>query len=316
MSLPRGADVTASLRSVTGETRDGLPISSSAHPSADLTRIVTRFFVMVIDQPAHQVVTDFLLNDTAFVRLLPRGHWAAEVAPGEWRSFDHPLLFGAQTRRLNVRVRGPMAALGFGISPGAWQTLFDEPADAFADTLLPLTDLWPEAEAALREVETLVDRPAAAVPAMEEIVRSRLARRGPVAIDSAMERFDQAAFLDPTRSVAEIAKVVGLSHRQLVARSREAFGCTPKTVLRRARFLDMAATMRGVATPKDEALAALRFYDQSHLTREMRHFTGMTPAEFLRTPTPMHTVGIEARQVRKAEELALLRPGTKAPWAA
>jgi AraC-like DNA-binding protein len=308
--------LAASLRSLTGETRAGLPISYSRAPAADLARVVSRYFVLTIDQPATQTISDFLLNDTAFVRLLPRGAWAAELAPGTWRPFACPLLFGAQTRRLNVRVTGAMAALGFGIRPGGWRCLFAGSAEPSTDRLVPLSDHWPEAAATLTEAERRVDDPDAAIDLLESAVRARLARLGGASPDDAMERFDRLAFLDPTRPVAAIARQLGMTPQQLVVRSRRAFGCTPKTVLRRARFLDMAATMRGVATPPDQALAALRFYDQSHLTREVRHFTGMTPAEFLRTPTPMHTVGIEARQLRKAEELALLPPGGKAPWAA
>jgi AraC-like DNA-binding protein len=66
--------------------------------------------------------------------------------------------------------------------------------------------------------------------------------------------------------------------------------------------------------PGDRELAALRFYDQSHLTREFHHFVGMTPAQFQQTSTPILTISIEARQTRKDEDQQRLQSGTKPPW--
>ena len=57
----------------------------------------------------------------------------------------------------------------------------------------------------------------------------------------------------------------------------------------------MATAMRGFSSPSEEELAALRYFDQSHLTREFKRFAGMTPRAFERTTTPLFTAGLNLR---------------------
>lgn len=300
----------------TGQTRAGLPVSANFAPAADLAPYLQRLYVTVIDQPAGQQVSDFLLNETAFVRIQPYGAWEVEVEPGCWRHVTAPVLVGAQAGRLNVRVSGPVTSLGFAIRPSGWCALFDVPASRLADKIIPLDEVWPEWTAMLAEAGATIDEPHSAALQLEATVRRVLMSRGNPPVSETMAALERIARQDPTRPVTDIAAQLHLSVKQLEQRTLRHFGHTPKTVLRRSRFLDLAATMRGVATPADEDLAALRYYDQPHLTRETRRFTGMTPAEFRRTPTLLLTPGIEARQRHKAEEAALVLPGEKAPWLA
>jgi len=39
----------------------------------------------------------------------------------------------------------------------------------------------------------------------------------------------------------------------------------------------------------------LRYFDQSHLNREFRHFFGMTPGQFEKATTPLFTAGLKLR---------------------
>ena len=73
------------------------------------------------------------------------------------------------------------------------------------------------------------------------------------------------------------------------------FGHGPKAVLRRSRFLDMAQALRGFSAPSEEALATMRYFDQSHRNREFRHFVRMTARAFETTPTPLLTAGLKLR---------------------
>ncbi len=100
---------------------------------------------------------------------------------------------------------------------------------------------------------------------------------------------------DSTMPVADAAARLRLSTRQLERICRATFGHTPKVVLRRSRFLDTSQAMRGFGEPSADQLAALRYFDQSHLNREFRHFFGMTPGSFERTATPLFTAGLKLR---------------------
>ena len=304
------------LTPITGRTHGGQPLSLHTAPSADLAPYIARIFVTIIDQPAEHTTTDFLLNDTPFIRLLPRGYWEGEVAPGVWRHYACPLLFGAQSKPLRIRVRGPMATLGCAIRPAGYLALFDQPASCHADALAPLSEIWSGPGEEIADAGALCDQPARAIAVIEDGLRRRLAARPHRQIDTRMDAFERIAWSDPAMPVGQIADRLHLSARQFQDRTLCHFGHPPKTVLSRSRFLNFAATVRGIVMPSQEELAALHYFDQSHVTREVRRFTGMTPVRFLRTSTPILTLGIEARQARRAEEEALLGAGTAPPWRA
>ena len=300
----------------TGRTRQGLPVSRNRQPDADLTGHVARLFVTIIDQPEGHTTSDFLLNETPFIRVLPRGHWEAEVAPGEWRHFTGAVLFGAQARPQRVRCTGPMAVAGVAIRPGGWFGLFDVASHALADRVVALGDVAPRLAEAMATACAKVDSIDATFAAMEAGLRAHLATRHWPAPHPAMAAFEQIARNDPLRRVADIAGGLQMNSIRFSRTVRRHFGHPPKTVMRRARFLDVAAVMRGLAVPSADELAGLRFYDQSHLNREFRLFTGMTPARFDKAVTPLLTPGLESRQQRKLDDLAMLAPGERAPWLA
>lgn len=290
----------------TGRTRAGLPVSVNLAPPPDLERFVARFYVTVIDQPADGEVEDIVLNETAMVRVLVRGGWSALAPTRGWRPFDGAVLFGAQRTAMRVRGRGPMATAGFAIRPGGWFGLDERQHGEVADRVEELGGGW---GSDLRAACADVDDHVATVDRLIAAVRARVAALGATS-DPAMERMERIARADPTVSVVDLADRLGLPPRTLKERARAHFGHVPKVVLRRSRFLDMAAVMRGLAVPDADLAAAMRFYDASHLNREFRLFVDMTPAAFERAATPLLTPGLEVRQQRKLHELGL----ATAPW--
>ncbi|MBB3474888.1 helix-turn-helix domain-containing protein [Sphingomonas sp. BK345] len=293
----------------TGTSRDGAPLSLSRTPPDDLAPFVARFFVTIFDRPSDAVLEDFLLHETAYIRVPVIGQWSTMI-DGAWRDYEGPMLFGAQQRRFPVRCVGPIVAAGFAIRPAGWFGFSDATADELADRLVPIVPgRWNEAlrwacDDVLDQEQTFAR--------LHQVVREHLVVRA-VTPDMISARFERIARVDPTRPVTEIAAEFGISGRRLDRAVRQHFGHLPKTVMRRSRFLDMAAVMRGLAVPTADELAELRFYDASHLNREFREFVGMTPAQFRRTPTPLLTPGLEVRQQRKRADLA---PHAPAPWLA
>lgn len=291
----------------TGLTRAGLPVSLNVAPPADLEPFVARFFITIIDQPADQLTEDMLLNETALVRVLVRGEWDMWVPQRGWRRREGPLLFGAQRRALRVRVRGPMAVAGFAIRPGGWFGLERREHHDLADRVESLDGDW---GAGLAAATADIDHHDATISRLVACCRARVAALGGTA-DPVAEAFERIARADPSAAVADIAGSFGITPRGLERVVRRHFGHVPKLVLRRSRFLDMAAVMRGLAMPDEETLAAMRFYDASHLNREFRTFVDMTPAAFARAATPLLTPGLEVRQQRKLQDAG--SPGP-APW--
>jgi AraC-like DNA-binding protein len=95
---------------------------------------------------------------------------------------------------------------------------------------------------------------------------------------------------------------------------RRDFGMPPKQVLRRARALDMASSLRGVADQAEAEELHLRYYDQSHLIREFTQLFGMSPRQFIASPQPLLTLTLESRQARRLELMERVAPGGIRPW--
>ena len=280
-------------------------LSRNYPPSPALAPYVARHYVFSAALPPDFEMIDRLLSETAFVRLLLQGDWAAEVAPDDWRSVGPVPFFGANSRPMRVRVRGPFRVVGLALRPCGWRALFGRPASEFADRMLPLDELWgDDAERLIAAVAPLGDD-AAIVAAVEAVVRRRI---GEHPIDRGLERLEHIARHDSTTRVETVASELGITTRQLERRCLDGFGHTPKMVLRRSRFLDMATVLRGFGSVSDAALAALRYFDQSHRIREFRRFIGLTPGDFERTPTPLLTAGLQLRAERKAAEASPSNP--------
>lgn len=264
-------------------------------PSLGLRAFVRRHYVFEGDLPDDYVLEDQLLSEFAFIRILVKGQWTAETTPGHWTSSGQAVFFGANSRPLKVRCKGAFKVVGFAVRPSGWKSLFSCPANEVADQMLPLSDLIGAAADAMLAGVLQAGDDQAAVDAMEDVLTSLYAARGRTTADPVMRQFEDIARFDSTTPVQLAAERLGLSVRQFERRCLAAFGHLPKTVLRRSRFLDMATAMRGFSDPDQEALAALRYFDQSHRTREFRHFIGMTPGAFEKASTPLLTAGLKLR---------------------
>lgn len=277
-------------------------LSRTYRPSADLAPYIRRFYVFEAPLPDGVVIEDFLLSETAFVRCLLRGDWAAETSPGEWNTAGKVVFFGANSKPLRVRVRGGFAVVGFAVRPSGWHALFPDPHHDFSDRMLPLQQLWGElADTMLAGVEQASDDDGR-LAAMERALRERIELLHKPEADLQMARFEIIARTDSTMRIEDAATQVGISVRQLERRCLATFGLTPKAILRRSRFLDTATALRGFSTPSELELDALRYFDQSHMNREFRRYTGMTPRTFAQATTPLQTAGLKLREESRFED--------------
>ncbi len=270
--------------------------SNHRAPSSALQDIVARHYDFGAELPESFELVDNLLSETAFIRILLKGDWAALMPDGSWQNSGPVLLFGTNSRPLKVRCRGSFEVIGIAIRPAGWPTLFDKPAHHYTDRMLALGEVWGvDADRLLQAVQAAsgdIDR---IIVAVEAILQERVAARPQIRPDPQILAFEHIARYDSTRKVAEVCAEIGIAQHALERHCRATFGMTPKRVLRRSRFLDMASVMRGLFTPDDEVLAELRYSDQSHLNKEFREFIGMTPGQFMQTPTPLLTAGLELR---------------------
>nr|WP_282452895.1 helix-turn-helix domain-containing protein [Lysobacter sp. CAU 1642] len=87
--------------------------------------------------------------------------------------------------------------------------------------------------------------------------------------------------------VARLAGELGLSRQRLGGLFKEHVGLPAKTLSRLQRFHGALALLQGrERVPWVELAAHCGYYDQSHLIRDFRAFSGYAPGEFLRRARP------------------------------
>ncbi len=313
MARNRKPAIDRSIASAWGETRDGQPLSYNRAPAADLAPWVARIYVTKVDAPQDYRLECGLFNDSSCLRIQLRGEWTAETATGRQQMNRSALFFGPHSRRMPITVEGSFTSVGIIFRPGACHTLGGPKGSEYLDRVESLDAMGMSAERWLR----LFDDSASVEDwglAMENELRAMIAQYDGTEPDSISTRFEAAAYADPSISIKQFADNCGVEQRRLERIIRRDFGMAPKQVLRRARALDMASHMRGVADQDEAEALALRYYDQSHLIREFTELFGMSPRQFVETPQPLMTLALETRQARRLETIARLAPGEIRPW--
>lgn len=305
--------VDGAIEPVHGMTRDGQPLSYNRAPAPDLAPWIARLYATVVVAPDDHRLDCGLFNDTSMLRIQLKGKWEAHTADGVLTYERAAMFFGPQTRLMPVSVTGSFISVGISLRPGTGHALMDVKSAEYLDRMVPAEAMGLPGAAALDALDSC-NNPEQWLQLLEEGVRQQLKRTGHVRPDPITTRFETLAFTDPNASIAEFARECGVEQRKLERIVRRDFGMAPKQVLRRARALDMASHLRGVADEAEGDELALRFYDQSHLIREFVDLFGMSPGQFVARPQPLLTLTLESRQARRLEAIARLEPGAARPW--
>ena len=206
-------------------------------------------------------------------RLLPTGSMELVVV----LSGREALLAGAYSRFAILDTTKPELVLGAHFRPGGAYPFLPMPAGELHNLDVSLDDLW-GANVARVLHEQLVAAPTA--DAKFDVLESALIER--------------AATLERTRSiawavrelrhatVARVTSAIGMSGRGFIDAFRRETGYTPKVYARVQRFQRLLRRVHDAADVDwaDVALAC-GYYDQSHLIRDFRAFTGLSPSEYL-----------------------------------
>lgn len=296
-----------------GVSRDGQPLSYNRAPRKELAPWIGRLYVSDVAAPAGHRLACGLFNDTSMLRVQLSGQWRAETIAGPMELGRAALYFGPHSRRMAVAVTGPFCSVGVALRPGACHALRGPKAADHLDRISGTEVLGVEQDAVLSQFEPGMG-PEDMLQVMEGLLMAMVERCATGEPDPLTVRFENAAFLDPTISIGQFAQECGVDQRRLERVVRRDFGLPPKQVLRRARALDMASHLRGVADQDEAEELALRYYDQSHLIREFIELFGMSPSQFVALPQPLLTLALESRQARRLEAIERIAPGDLRPW--
>ncbi len=304
------------LTSMTGATRAGQPLGFSRLPSPLLRPWVARLGVTRVDLPPGEHLTGSMMSESAGLRVLFGSHWTGWTADGE-RIFrpgvsGTSLLFGSNSRAMRIRVEGSFAVATINLTAGALAAAGGPPPASLIDRIVDYDELVGHGRLSTRLRPE--GEPEEWIAAIEQELLSFIARRHPPPPDPLITAFEQATLGDPTFAINDFARDHGVSQRTLERVVRRGMGVTPGFALRRARALDMAAVLLGVALAEEEPELRLRYFDQSHLIREMRHFFDLLPRQFLEDAHPLLRISVEIRQARRVALLDRVARGEINPW--
>jgi AraC-like DNA-binding protein len=174
---------------------------------------------------------------------------------------------------------GRQRGLQVDLTPTGARRLFGVPLSELAGRIVALRELLPA------ETRTLAERLDAATDwssrlcLVEELIAQRIrsARVDSARVDWALARIESSG---GTVDVGSLARELGHSHKHLIALFHDQVGVTPKLWARLVRFERvMSRARQGGSIPVSELALAHGYFDQAHLARDVRRFTGLTPTE-------------------------------------
>ncbi|WP_375289853.1 helix-turn-helix domain-containing protein [Qipengyuania sp.] len=300
----------------TGSTPQGMPLALTRRPNTLAQPWISNIGVTDVTLAPGGTIEDCTFNAHPVLRIIYGAHWTARTADGlfEYHPGDAglPLYFGPNAHAMPLSVHGSFRVVTVNFVPGA-SSAFDVPPqpetvdriyrmDPISGSPAPLPGYEPKAD-----VRDWLD-------AVDNQLCEALAAADPAPPHDLMAAFETASLTDPSLRLDDFARARGVSRRTLERIIRREWGLSPAEALRRARGLDLAALLLGVALEEEEQDLRLRYFDEPHMIREMRHFFAMTPGQLRNGSHPLLRITMEIRQSRRVELLERIAAGQLAPW--
>lgn len=269
-------------------------------PSEDLRPYVTLFYHFRADVP---LFDDVERADHAQWRFrLSDGAAHYRFGDGAQQAATPCHVIGPTSTAFRTVAQGPVEVVGMGLQPAGWAALVGIDASTLLDRIIDGAQVAGGSAAAARAAAGLrtADGSDAKIAAAEALVRRALAAAGDVAALAFARAIDDWLAAQRSPQVDDLVAAAGLSRRQVERRTKALYGVPPKTLARKYRAL-RAAVLLAEGTPVDEALGAGGFYDQSHLIRELKQFTGLTPKQLRETPTLLSQLTMRRRRALEGQ---------------
>ncbi len=228
--------------------------------------------------PSDRVV--LIVNLGRPIRVLARG------GDADWTVQPDGFLAGLSDTYAVTETRGAQRGVQVDLTAVGAHLLLRLPMHEVTGRVVTLEELLGRSGALLREVVAEADGWEGRFAALDAFFVDRLDQaRSPVPnVTRALGRLRETG---GAMRVGALAAELGCSRRHLVAQFREQVGVPPKLLARILRF-ERAVALVDDAAPMGwaEIAATCGYYDQAHLVRDFRQFTGSAPGDFARRRLP------------------------------
>jgi AraC-like DNA-binding protein len=211
------------------------------------------------------------------------------------RDFRDAWISGVRSRWIVVEAQQGSSLVIIRFWPGGAGPFVRMPADELSDHVVALSDVFGGEASLLREMLLEADTVGARMAAVE---RWLLRKGGSHLEQPALARFlSRRLSADGNPTIAELAESVGYTERHVRSLVKQSIGVAPKRYARIRRFQRVLSHLKRDAAPTEADLMLLsgplpepdwadvaqahHYFDQSHLARDFREFTGMTPGAYV-----------------------------------
>ena len=197
---------------------------------------------------------------------------------GTWHNQPEVFLVGQITGPFIVRSDRPVRTIGIRFHPHGASRLFRMPMFELTDMAISLADVSKDL---LDQVNRLRELPSLAQQ-IRSLENSMLAHaeqnEEDRLISFAVNQFERT---NGMLGIRELSDSLGLSPRQFERRFRTTVGIPPKLFSRMQRFQHVFQTMEQSDAKWVDAAVTCGYYDQAHLIRDFREFSGTTPTNLI-----------------------------------
>jgi AraC-like DNA-binding protein len=215
--------------------------------------------------------------DRAQFRFMLHGQGHYRFSAGYERPARPVTIIGPTSAPFESLSREPLTIIGWGMTAAGWAALMGSAAGKWVDEAFDARHIFGDAIMALRQ--QLID--AADTKSQFRIAQSAAAEifaesdRAPFEFTQIV---DQWLLASAEHDIAMLQEATGLAARQLERITKRYYGMPPRKLARKYRAL-LAAHRLAAGDSLDDTELGLAFYDQSHLIREIKQFTGLTPTQ-------------------------------------
>ncbi len=194
----------------------------------------------------------------------------------------HAMVVGQISEAVVIAPTGGVDIVGIRLQPWGALSVLPVPAVELRDVLLPLDALSASMARDLPDQLREQPHPTARAAAVFRYLSQHARQRTPATQARARAIVNEATRGADAMTVRGLATRLGLGERQVERELDRHVGLRPKMLLRIARFQRALAVARADEALSWSAVAARAgFFDQAHLTHELRRFAACTPSEYL-----------------------------------
>jgi AraC-like DNA-binding protein len=249
-------------------------------PPAPLSPFVTQIYCFRCDETDIHDAQPAALGHLVFML---RGVGTLKFHDGHVDKVHVASVFGPGSAAAFFTFAGPIYDFGLALSPLGFVALTGKPASAYADRIVDAADIFgPEITALAQQFQSGLNDGSMKVADMVDAVTPFLLKRVKAVPQSHLMLIQTvvnwiSSEFDPDVEVL-FGQLGGMSRSTATRLIARYFGCAAKPLMRKYRALRAATHLVDPGcTPEMRAKMESLFYDQPHMIREIRHFTGRTP---------------------------------------